>query len=560
MSSKGIHLLVGCILAVLSLCYTDGSDLSYSTRKCVLVIAESDYIDVQVFTWNVRLFDASAPPISRPRSKPSQSDRLYPGVVSFLSEPASTRFRSQLLRVIASAQEILSEHDTELGSYPLYAVLGDGSRALSPIYQKRILSTMRNVFSNSTLSPFHFQDDFVQMLSGEEEAAFHWTAVNHALDILLPSYGRRQLSHTLGVIYLGDSSTHIAFSRPVDMPLAEGAYRVQLAGSAHWDLYVRAYTSYGFENIRSMHLANVADAAADSVSEGSAVVPRALEYCFYAGYSESVLTSISPRKSVEVHGPSVPAGDQLARCMDGISGQFHTKRSAYCQDVYGGQCGLAGAYQPSLAGHNGVTKFVVSGLIKYSWQLLKMPGTSSLEKLKEKATKLCSMSFSDLVLYDAGLTDVIKDQRHAELLPYSCFLAGYMVTLLEDGYDFIGNSTFTLPDGSLELQMSWSHGFMLREVNSYPVYLETEPSVEYWGKVLLALCIGIIIGGMCTGCIARRLFGNRQGWERSSQVGEYPRSNSSSPWPARISQFNPFKQREYDIIPDGDIDNTSNYH
>lgn len=115
-----------------------------------------------------------------------------------------------------------------------------------------------------------------------------------------------------------------------------------------------------------------------------AVVPRALDYCFFAGYSEGVQVSTvsAPEQgykdkdkdsnnkknkgeenekedkggkgshedkekekeemvqvSVEVHGPAVPAGDQLQRCADSLRGLLRTttEGNAFCNEAFNGE-------------------------------------------------------------------------------------------------------------------------------------------------------------------------------------------------------------------------------
>ena len=73
-----------------------------------------------------------------------------------------------------------------------------------------------------------------------------------------------------------------------------------------------------------------------------AVVPRTLDYCFFAGYSEAVLVNVQEKKdlvevSVEVHGPAVPAGDQLERCVDSLRELLNLDKNTECNEVYHGE-------------------------------------------------------------------------------------------------------------------------------------------------------------------------------------------------------------------------------
>lgn len=301
---------------------------------------------------------------------------------------------------------------------------------MPPADRKSLLQYVRSILTNTSATTFLTGPASVQVLPGNQQAAFTWTAVNlEGTDTL------SQSSTTVGSVHLGDESSQIAFVQPPEGVL-EGSYRLQVGSSLSWDLYSHSYSGAGFNSVKKSHLSGAADAACRELSsEASAVVPRFLEYCFFAGYSESVTCSkANSRRPVEIHGPPVPASDQLYRCVGSLQDRLSTRHAdERCQELFGHkECGMQGSYQPQLPrgpeGH-----FVGSGLFQYSWQLLKL-GTESavtLGKVRGRAETLCAMSFSDLVMYDAGLIDVNKNEKHNELLPYSCFLTSYMLVLLQ---------------------------------------------------------------------------------------------------------------------------------
>ena len=76
-----------------------------------------------------------------------------------------------------------------------------------------------------------------------------------------------------------------------------------------------------------------------------AVVPRALDYCLFAGYSEAVQVPlkkdgnnvVGEYVSVEIHGPAVPAGDQMERCMQSLRGLLHIEKNTFCDEVFFGR-------------------------------------------------------------------------------------------------------------------------------------------------------------------------------------------------------------------------------
>ena len=86
-------------------------------------------------------------------------------------------------------------------------------------------------------------------------------------------------------------------------------------------------------------MTGIADDAIAAIDPVSADVPEALNYCFFAGYSENVKpSSPDPYQSVGVNadtqvlisGPPVPAQDQFQRCLDTIQPLLVKYNNDYC--------------------------------------------------------------------------------------------------------------------------------------------------------------------------------------------------------------------------------------
>ena len=162
---------------------------------------------------------------------------------------------------------------------------------------------------------------------------------------------------------------------------------------------------------------------------------------------------------------------------------------------------MNGAYQPPLpqgGTADGAGHFVGTSTYQYPWQFLQMPAVGTLPQFKEAAANICSKSFNDIVLYDAALT-YIKTPKHSSLLPYYCFLSSYIVVLLEDGYGFTSNNTFSAQGEVKGNQVGWAYGAMLYEVNSLPFRLEEPDEIRLLGRLMLAWSCGVVAGVIVVG-------------------------------------------------------------
>ena len=295
------------------------------------------------------------------------------------------------------------------------------------------MKSVRVLLSNKNLCPFYFRDDFARVISGEEEAVYAWSAANFLMGRLLPPLkgtGEAEpINSTYGTVDMGGSSCQIAFFVPTQ-DISEGLFKLHIGDQKHWNLYAKSFLQYGHVSARKRHLKSIADDATSNMYLNSAVVPQALNYCFHAGYSENVLNSDGTAQ-VEVYGPAVPAGDQFERCLKALQPLMRKSEGAFCNAVYDGECSIGGAYQPAIPNEKDSGFIGISSYI-YAWTFLKMPSTATLDQFRVRAREICSLSFSDVLLYYEGMN--MFDGDLADYLPYYCFLSSYTLTLLESEY------------------------------------------------------------------------------------------------------------------------------
>lgn len=117
--------------------------------------------------------------------------------------------------------------------------------------------------------------------------------------------------------------------------VSEGLFKLQLGGQKHWNVYTKSFLQFGHVSARLRHVTGIANDAMLGIDPNSADVPKALNYCFVAGYSEHV--SPGPgydngyyNAQVLISGPPVPAQDQFKRCLEAVQPLLVKYNNDYC--------------------------------------------------------------------------------------------------------------------------------------------------------------------------------------------------------------------------------------
>jgi Golgi nucleoside diphosphatase len=405
-----------------------------------------------------------------------------------------------MMKLINFAKSTLSKESSHFRYYPIFFKATGGMRQIPLQPREEIMSYVRSILSNKTLCPFYFHHDMARVISGEEEAIYSWTAVNFLMGTLLPaSEGQGTASprdQTYGTLDLGGSSSQIAFFVPSQVDLfipsyihtnltcsfyyymkdvSEGLFKLQIGCHKHWNVYTKSFLQFGHVSARIRHVNGLADDAVRNMNLNIPVVPNVLNYCFFSGYSENVYVpateDIKSNIQVLITGPPVPAQDQLYRCLDAVRPLLVKYNNDYCNVVYDGQCSINGAYQPSVSESN-QRQFIGTSSYRYSWKILLLPDTSSLEDYKRRAEFLCSLSFRDVIHYYEVNNLNTVDDKLGEMIPNYCFLVSYTYALLTEGYGFHYNQSITVLDQVRGNKVGWALGAIFYEINTMPWELD----------------------------------------------------------------------------------------
>jgi hypothetical protein len=525
-------------------------------ERGILIDAGSMGTRLHVFHWPKRVFKSPYLPITVPEADEKWTDKAIPGIANFVDDLG--QIEKQLRPLLHFAKDILRNDEAHWGYYPLYFKATGGMRQLPLDAREKILTQVKAVLNDKKINPFYFTNDSARVISGEEEATFAWLTVNLLMDTLVPNSdystdfpGRGLVipeKQTFGTIDLGGASSQISFFVP-NQEIMEGMSKVQIGTRRHWNIYTKSYLQYGHTSARHRHLDSIT--AEGKVETGAAVVPSTLDYCFHAGYREQHRNSES-NVMVEVFGPPVPAADQLDRCIRVLkSNIIGNDGNWYCDQVYNGNCGIAGQYQPALPES---MSFVGISSFEAPWLFFQLPPTATLSTFREKATDICRMTFGELIDYSAQLASLGKHvgTEVEDLLPYYCFLGSYTLLILEKGYGMKEKHTLTVLSSVKGDKVSWALGAILYEVNSLPWVVE-----EFlpWSQIYLSLMVGMLVGGVLAFFLARRSLSTQQ-FKRPCPVCVEREKEAllSNHWTNQILQFMPFTstdRSEYSSIPVG---------
>ena len=310
----------------------------------------------------------------------------------------------------------------------------------------------------------------------------------------------------------------------------ESKYYYQLGMQKRWELYSKSFLDFGFDSARLRHTQSIAELAISQLTPGSAEVPFYIDYCFFAGYSELVISTMYPNISVRMTGPPVPAQDQFDRCVSKLSQllfDYDNSSASYCDDVYYGQCSLNGAFQPNVTSpmptdsdEGNHLPFVGTSLFAIPWHILLLPQSASLIDYKTEAERICAMTFLESIQYELNAM-FIDNPILAHQVPNYCFLVSYLYVLLVDGYNFPQDQVFTVsPSFRNDMSTNWAWGAILYEINN----TSPPPSYSMYEHQLFIVCIAIILMIIC--CVAGHCLYSK--YKYCSSLGQQSVSNGES--------------------------------
>jgi len=272
--------------------------------------------------------------------------------------------------------------------------------------------------------------------------------------------GVASANNTWGTIDLGGASLQIAFYVP-SQDISENLFKLQIGGQKHWNVYTKSYLSFGHVSARRRYLAYISDKAIEYqkfekerekqkrmiapndnnmmsrilddfnisfvTSSNNKTSLTATTNCFPSGYKEKAWGTYK-NVSVYLSGPSKQNDDQYEKCIESMRFLLEKQHSGFCNRVYDHQCGIDGVYQPTLPSGQ---SFIGTSSYIYSWEILLLNHSVSLDYFDSKAKVICSMSYEEVEKYFDDSNLELHDDKLSDLIPYFCFLSAYTHVLLE---------------------------------------------------------------------------------------------------------------------------------
>lgn len=136
----------------------------------------------------------------------------------------------------------------------------------------------------------------------------------------------------------------------------------------------------------------------------------------------------------------------------------------WCNFQMDGNCGYAGIYQPPMPQVNrDIDEFVATSNFVDVFQFLQLGERSTIDNIQVAAKRVCSLSFEELKVYNAGLDSPLDDE---DILGQYCFRSVFVYQMLRNGWEFGGEYEINAVDVINGQKMGWALGCMLYEINT----------------------------------------------------------------------------------------------
>ncbi|KAG7370737.1 GDA1/CD39 nucleoside phosphatase family protein [Nitzschia inconspicua] len=453
-----------------------------STMHGMMIDAGSQGTRIHIYEFDNRVLHnreeimaaANGEMLSIPRSNSRWTDKFKPGLDVFASyqdeKELTEKVAAYLGPLIQFAKQVLKDKQDDWKLFPIYLKATGGLRTLPTPDRVRLINVVRKLFRDDSFNPFSFEDERARVISGEEEGAYGWVAVNYIKGTLVEqSLGAGTVLNpqmTYGMVEMGGASTQIGFFENNGDVMAN-LFKLQLGGARHWNIYTHSFLYFGVNGAWSRLNAALLWKLHTKVNP---CLPVGSSVNFESWIRMNENNHFLPRSSPESTPYSATMFNNVTDFDQCSQLTFQMLRTSANEDwvefSHDGDCSFAGVYQPPLPREqSSVDEFIATSNYADIFAFLKLGERASISKLHEAAKRVCLLDWQSLQIYNKNLTDPITDDYE---LSQFCFRSIFAFQILRNGYRFADDFEITAVDVLKGQKLGWALGSILYEINTLP--------------------------------------------------------------------------------------------
>ncbi|NXY84951.1 ENTP1 diphosphohydrolase, partial [Alcedo cyanopectus] len=469
------------VIALITVAVTQNKPLPKNLKYGIVLDAGSSHTNLYVYEW--------------PAEKENDTGVVQQVEVCKVEGPgisgyshATEKAGPSLAPCLQQAEEVIPSKKHQ--ETPVYLGATAGMRLLSLENKSAADKVLSSVEKTLRSAPFNFQG--ARIISGQEEGAYGWITINYLLgnfkQVLYQKqsgwikllHSLKSVSETSGALDLGGASTQITFV-PNDVPQEspENLLYFRLYGKDYL-VYTHSFLCYGKDQALQQKLAKDVQA---STSNSSIFDP-----CFHQGYRRTInindlfknpCTS-AKKKQFPFSQLYIQGEGDYQKCRRNIQELFNKTNCPYSS------CSFNGIYLPPLQGDFGA--FSAFYFVMNFLNLTSEENPIALDKVASTIETFCAQPWHEV--------KTAYHQIKEKYLSEYCFSGTYILSLLENGYEFteknwqkihflgkIGNS-----------DAGWTLGYMLNLTNMIPAEEPALPPLSHSSYVgLMVLCSLVLV-------------------------------------------------------------------
>lgn len=383
-------------------------------KYAVIIDAGSSGSRVQVYSWldsDAARSRSGADPSRLPRvEKGTESGdgwmkKIKPGISTFGDDPEHVG-KEHMKKLLKHAKTVVPQ--SQYAQTPVYLLATAGMRLLPETDQRAVMAAACAYTKEHSEFVVGDCNDHFQVISGETEGLFGWSAINYLLGGFDEPHDG--LHHTYGFLDMGGASAQIAFApNPVEAEKHADDLTLlrlrSLSGEAReWRVFVTTWLGFGANEARRRYVASL-----ESLSSSN----KYIDPCLPKDFSETV------------DGKQLEGTGSLQQCLTLMEPLLD--KNTPCPDP---PCLFAGVHVPGI--DFDINHFIGISEYYYSAQdIFGLGGAYDYHTLSNAVAEHCSRSWT-------GILDDLEHKKFPEgvkqgKLESVCFKAAWIMSVLHDG-------------------------------------------------------------------------------------------------------------------------------